>query len=107
MIDLEYLDKLLKILGSAKVYSFRENGFELHFCSSSMEQPKPQEPINTQDHHIDMPIDEASLPPDLRTDNINAYDTILNWSGGPVDKEEPLPGVNDEPSYQGLPADPP
>lgn len=41
---------------------------------------------------------EDSLPPDLRAENINSYDAILNWSGSPEANDgEEMPMTGDQP----------
>lgn len=93
MVDLDYLAKLLSILSSSRVSSFESQGLKLSF------HVLEQSPIVSQElkksEVVEVPEDQ--LPPDLRTDNINSMDTILNWSTAPEEKLEPIPGVNDHP----------
>ncbi len=62
---------------------------ELSFHVEQLESP------SLADRTIEIPIDEKSLPVDLRTDNITDYDKILNWSGSPDQVEEPVPLTGD------------
>ena len=107
MVDIEYLKQLLPLLKSNGVASIVMDGcmtMEFHG-----EQPPKPEVLSTQDHTVHVPINEASLPPDLRTDAITDYDKILNWSGAPDEESIPIQGVNDQPIYpqEHLPVDPP
>lgn len=90
MVDLDYLAKLLVILKGQGVVSFDNRELHINFEKQAFQ------PILTQDHHVDLPINEAELPPDLRTDNINNFDAMLNWSTEPTSEEIPIPGVGDE-----------
>lgn len=111
MIDLDYLSKLLPILRSQGITTFTDNGFHLTIGYPVQNTVS----IPTQDHTLELPINEAELPPDLRTDNINSMDTILNWSGSGDDGELPIPGTdipsfNDNavhPRQELMPTDPP
>lgn len=93
MIDLDYLSKLLSILKSNGVSSFEENGLKLYLGIPTISGST--EAFPTQDHTVNLPINEAELPPDLRTDNINSMDTLMNWSTAPQE-ELPLPGTGEE-----------
>lgn len=93
MVDLEYLNKLLILLNTNNVQSFKMNGLELYFGGLAGLGSSPK--IDTKDHTIEVPIDESTLPPDLRTDAINNYDAIMNWSGSQTDGE--VVGTGDEP----------
>ena len=96
MIDIDYLDRLIKTLRTAQVASFKNSGLEISFVSAAYTPPNEVlgPGLATQDHTIDAPIDETKLPVDLRTDNITDYDKILNWSGSPV-QDEVLPGTGE------------
>jgi len=100
MVDISYLEKLLSTLKAGGVSSYEENGLKLYF-NNGFKLDVPHGTIPTQDHTIEVPINEAELPPDLRTDNINSMDTILNWSGSGDDGELPLPGT-DIPSFNDI-----
>lgn len=93
MIDLDYLAKLLALLESKGVSSIKTGDLALEF---HMEQSK-EKPQDTKDHTIEVPIDESTLPPDLRTDAITNYDAILNWSGTPDPTDAQMPLTGDEP----------
>lgn len=98
MVDLDYLAKLLSILKDNGLSSFKTGEVSLVFHVEQSKQSQAnanQAQVNTQDHMIDVPINEADLPPDLRTDHINSYDTIMNWSTTPQD-EIPLPGTGED-----------
>lgn len=100
----------MPILKANGVTSYLTSEVEISF---PVEQSTKPTELSTKDHVV--PIDESELPPDLRTDNINSMDTILNWSGTPSDQNElPLPGTEiplEFPDYEDrrhtLPAEPP
>lgn len=94
MIDLSYLEKLLSILKGNGVSSYEDGGMKLHIGPIAT-LPNFGGSTNTQDHTVNLPINEAELPPDLRTDNINSMDTLMNWSTSPQE-ELPLPGTGEE-----------
>ncbi len=88
-MDLDYLAKLTTILRAGNVASFKNGDVTITF---HVEQPA-KEPL-APSQLIEDKASEASLPPDLRTDNINSQDSILNWSAPPsADQtdETPLP----------------
>lgn len=99
MVDLEYLAKLLSILKTQEVQSFKEAGLEISFhVEQSVSRPTALPRGEIQGQPLPDAIaamhkkEEESLPPDLRTDNITDFDKILNWSASPDPKEEqPLP----------------
>jgi len=96
VIDLNYLEKLLPILKSHGVLTFMNNELHIKFHGEQPLQSFTTPNLSNQDHTVNLPINEAELPPDLRTDNINSMDTILNWSTEPTPDEAPLPGTGDE-----------
>lgn len=115
MVDIDYLVKLLGVLKGQGISSFSDGQLHLTFGAQPNLQGFTSAPLTTQDHTVNVPINEAELPPDLRTDNINSMDTILNWSGSGDDGEIPLPGTeipsfNDNavhPRQELMPTDPP
>jgi hypothetical protein len=114
MVDISYLERLLSTLKAGGVSSYEEQGLKLYF-NNGYKIDVPRGTIPTQDHTIEVPINEAELPPDLRTDNINSMDTIMNWSGSGDDGELPIPGTDipsftdnaTHPRQERMPADPP
>lgn len=94
MIELDYLSKLLPLLEKSKITCFKSEGIELWF---HVEQKPLESIISTQDHTVEVKVDEKSLPLDIRTDNISDFDKILNWSA-PTDAhdEAPLPLVGED-----------
>lgn len=94
MIDLDYLSKLLPILKSHGVAAFDNRELHIKFYVEP-ELANGAHHLPTEDHTINLPINEAELPPDLRTDNINSMDTLMNWSTSPQE-ELPLPGTGEE-----------
>ena len=96
MEDLDKLSKLLDLLKLKGINYYKTQGLELGFFHTHDPQEIPRQHIPTQDHAIEVPIDEKTLPPDLRTDAITNADTVLHWSthGEP---EQDIPGTGDEP----------
>lgn len=90
MTDITILTTLLPLLKSHGVSKFSHEGLSVEFHKDS---PQLKTLDDTQI------IDETSLPPDLRTDKVTDYDTILNWSGSPDANEtaESIPGTGDDP----------
>lgn len=85
------LSKLLPILKAHGVSSFKTgDGLEVSF---HVEQPKYDQPSQL----IEDTQAEATLPPDLRTDKVNAYDSILEWSAPPSADMQELPLTGDAP----------
>lgn len=70
--------------------------FHVETCARVEDPVRPSGPP-TPSQVLEVPINEAELPPDLRTDNINNADTILHWSGSSDPSEEPIPGTGEEP----------
>ena len=88
-LNTEYLETLITVLRTGNVKLYKTADLELEF---HVEQPA-KEPL-APSQLIEDKASEASLPPDLRTDNINSQDSILNWSAPPsADQtdETPLP----------------
>lgn len=115
-MDIQYLEKLLGVLKGSGVTSFASGELELEFTQpATYSLTVPHGTPDTKDHTVNLPINEAELPPDLRTDNINSMDTILNWSGSGDDGERPMPGtdipifndIQTHPRQMAMPADPP
>ena len=87
------LEETLQLLKKYGVQHFEDAAIKVTF---HVEQSQPEE--SSVDRTVDIPIDEASLPPDLRTDNITDYDKVLNWSGSPdQDDGSQLPLTGDAP----------
>lgn len=96
MVELNYLKELLPLLAQFNVISLKMAELEIslgkskeliqesHTPTGSMSQAQ-----STSDQLIN--VDESILPPDLRTDNINSFDAVLNWSGSPTQDEMPMP----------------
>lgn len=89
--DLKNLQKLIRVLRKGGIKHFQGFGVELDLLEAS----PSEKAFNSAPSPSDVP--EASLPADLRTDNITSADTILNWSASPDPSEEPLPGTGDLP----------
>lgn len=87
MVDLEYLSKLIVLLRSQSVSTYKEGGLEIGLLPSSNPSPPPAIVPNPQ---------EQDLPPDLRADSLFDQDKILNWSS-PDGNHESLPLTGDEP----------
>lgn len=99
MVDLVYLENLLKLLDKTDVSLFRDGALQLEFSKDGKKinhQDMGTVPIDTKDHIIEAPIDESKIPIDLRTDEIMKEDNILFYSsGGPPNTEDssmPLTG---------------
>lgn len=95
MVELEYFKQLLPLLVEFNVVSLKMAGLELSIGQSkelSQQSPTPTD-VSSQAQPTDqlINVDESTLPPDLRTDNINNYDAVLNWSGSPDTEEMPMP----------------
>jgi len=80
------IEKLIKLLRANGISKFKEGTFELSLS-----------PVVETSTAI-LP-NENQLPPDLRTDNINNFDTILHWSGSGDDHgdKETVSGTGDVP----------
>lgn len=91
MISHDELAKLLTLLKSNGVASFKDEDVALSF---HVEQSKPQIPVGPS--LLEDTEAEKGMPPDLRTDSINSYDSVMNWSSPPsadlTDSELPLTG---------------
>lgn len=95
MVELEYLKQILPLLRDNQVTSLKMAGLEISLRESKelkeetglVHQPKAQ--VQPPDQLVN--IDESQLPPDLRTDNINNFDAVLNWSGTQDPDQLPLP----------------
>lgn len=85
MVDIDVLSKLLPVLRSNGIASFKSQDYALTF---HVEHSPPQ--------LIEDPA-ETTLPPDLRTDKINSFDSILEWSAPPSADMEELPLTGDAP----------
>lgn len=94
MTDLKHLEQLLLILRESNVSIYKDGSLSLQFHAEQKIHPVVKS--EDKDQLIDMPIDEAQLPVDLRTDNITDYDKVLMWSGSP-DQESDLPLTGDAP----------
>lgn len=90
----EELLKLLPELTKSKVQRFKWDGLEIVFHA---EQSKEAESNSTEQIVDVLKRQEEQLPVDLRTDNINSYDAVLNWSGSPDQTQEELPLTGDQP----------
>lgn len=99
MIDVNTLTAILPLLRSSGVSRFKTEGFEIDFHGPSIpltaEVNRSEALASLTETKVDAKESEAAtalinnqLPVDLRTDNINKFDTILNWSAGP-DLDEP------------------
>lgn len=103
MIDVNTLTAILPILRSSGVSRFKTGGFEIDFHApgphTSERVNQSEVPASLTETKID-PIEtqkasaiiNEQLPVDLRTDNINKFDTILNWSSGPDLEASPNDG---------------
>lgn len=94
MVELEYLTKLLDILKSKGITTFKYGDLE---CTLNLlEASKDPEPTKVvQEQHV--PILGRELPPDLRTDSFTSYDKMLHWSASPDAAGDDLPLTGDEP----------
>lgn len=90
-MTIDELTKLITLLKTSNIASFDDGNTKLTF---HVEQ-RPIEPIAPPDLIEDTKAEE-SLPLDLRTDNINSYDSVMNWSAPPSADEKPLPLTGDE-----------
>lgn len=94
MIDTQYLKRLIKILKESQVSSFKDGGLELVFHVEQPEQTSSAEAIEELKENLKR--QEESLPPDLRTDAITNFDSVLFHSAGGVLDELPIPGITEE-----------
>lgn len=96
MIDIDYLSKLLPLLKAHGISSYNDSGLCIRFQKFHVEQafitPEP-----TKDQLINVPVDESTLPPDLRADVLMDQDKILNWSAPNQEVQEELPLTGDSP----------
>ena len=84
---------LLPILKANGVANIRFDGLNLEF---HVEQSLPKVPIQVDTPSL-VEVPESTLPPDLRTDNITNFDSVLNWSApNQSDPEQPVPMTGDE-----------
>jgi hypothetical protein len=93
--QLDQLAKLLSLLKANGITSFKKDGLEL-----VLEKPEPSGP-SLADHLAKDKCAEEAMPVDLRTDNINSHETLLNWSAPPsaqeaVNPPQSIPGTGDE-----------
>lgn len=79
-MDGELLSKTLAILKAHGVSRYVQ-GADGVIDVSFYAEHSPR--VETPDHTIDAPVNEQSMPVDLRAENINNFDHILNWSGAP------------------------
>jgi hypothetical protein len=92
MVELDQLKELIPFLKSQGVFSFKTQDLELVF---HVERPAKTESKPDQDVIQDVP--DHQLPVDLRTDNVNSFDSVLNWSASPAPEEIELPLTDDIP----------
>ncbi len=92
--DIEYISTILPILKAHNVESFKIDGLEIVLHRTmTIEIPTPIEPIS-EPSVVEVP-DPPNMPPELKFDQANDYDKLLNWSASPDpnDKVEvPLTG---------------
>lgn len=98
MVDVEYLSRLLNLLKEKNVASYRAQGVEITFGGVSILSPPiassaPEPTIDT----VGTAALEGQLPVDLRSDNLNSFDKVLNWSASPDPNEPALPGTDEQP----------
>lgn len=89
MVDIEYLTRLLSLLKSSGVSSFRMADLEIGLGSipAVTPTPVPSPPLATA----------VETAPEFHTDDIFNYDKILNWSGSPDPLESELPLTGEVP----------
>ena len=85
----EELESLLILLSKYGCSRFKKAGLEIEFGSDSPKSVSAPSPATTNTLQ-EVPIDEKTLPPDLRADDSMSVDKILLWSGTP-DHEAPMP----------------
>lgn len=83
MVELDYLKHLLALAKGSGLASLKTGDLELSF---HVEQSPLPSPASLQD----VPIDEHTLPPDLRSDTLMNMDSVLNWSSPNADAPMPL-----------------
>ncbi len=88
MITSDALKEYLELLKTYGIRQFKCSDFELLFHA---EHPQVQPSQLIEDK-----ASESLIPLDLRTDNINSYDSVMNWSSPPsaemAEPELPLTG---------------
>jgi len=96
-IDMD-IKELIPFLKAQGVKCFKKGDLEVSFHG----EQSVSEGVQADNQAPESPFEvlrkqESSLPPDLRTDNVNNFDTILNWSGSPQDEAAGIPGIDDTP----------
>lgn len=82
MVETSYLRELLALVKGSNISSIKTGDLELTF---HVEQVQVSGPALQ-----DVPIDEKTLPPDLRSDTLMNMDSVLNWSSPNADAPMPL-----------------
>ena len=99
MIDLDYLTKLLAILGKSQVSCFKMADLELKFHVEPFNQSPvtPTEELSSEPPTALVNVDESSLPADLKSDTLMNMDKVLNWSAPNDQEPQTLPLVEEAP----------
>ena len=97
MIDVDYLDRILKTCKSNQVHSLKTGGLEIVFGAYPDKQSQASGPAldlvdSTQNIADALKKQEESLPIDLRADDLMNADKILNWSSPDAQHDIPLTG---------------
>lgn len=87
------LDKILKVLRDHSVQKFCGGGIEVCFAAT----PGRIETATPQPSAAPVLQEAEALPPDLRSDAINSYDAVMNWSASPDQLDPELPGTGEDP----------
>ena len=90
-MTVQELIQVLPELTKAKVKSFKWAELEIQFHVEQEQADATKQVIEA------LKKQEEQLPVDLRTDNINSFDSVLNWSASPDQNQPDIPGTGDQP----------
>lgn len=94
MIEIDYLEQVLKTCKSNQVHSLKTGELEIVFSNYPEASPLPGPADSTDKLKEVLTAQEQALPPDLRADDLMNADKALFWSS-PDGSEVPLAGESE------------